>query len=404
MAKETAGREATPADAPFEGSAKARAMIERLDRFVRDELAPLESARDVTPEGGGERALYEQVWRRANALGFYGMTLPESMGGAGFNLLDQALVKEFVYATGSALAPHILGDLTGPPRVVGLIDKVTPDQMERFIWPVVRADKAMCLAITEADAGSDAGALQTKAKPEGDGFVLDGRKRFISGSPFADFAVVLTSTSADPAERQITAFFVEADRPGYRVEGGYKTMAGQSHTADIVLESCRIPASNQIGAAGRGLALALGRVTQTRLLLCPTMTGLATAALNDSLAHAAKRRQFGQSIGDFQAIQHMLADMAIDLAAARALMLSVARTLDGGGDGRAVAAMAKLFCSEAAFRVADRAVQIHGGEGIIQGGRVEWIFRMLRMYRVLAGTSEVQRNTIAKDLLSRKGV
>ena len=176
-------------------------------------------------------------------------------------------------------------------------------------------------------------------------------------------------------------------------------MAGQSHTGNIVLTDCRIPATNQIGERGRGLALALGRITVNRLLHCPAMLGLARLALEDSLAHAATRRQFGQPIGAFQAVQHLLADMATELAAARALMLSVARSLDAGGEARADASMAKLFCSETAFRIADRAVQVHGGEGIVQGSRVEFLFRLLRMYRVLTGTSEIQRNTIARELL-----
>jgi alkylation response protein AidB-like acyl-CoA dehydrogenase len=271
--------------------------------------------------------------------------------------------------------------------------------MERLILPVARAEKAICFAITEPEAGSDAGAVQTRAERVGDEFVLNGTKRFISGSPFCDMAVVIASTSDDPARRETTAFFVERDRPGFRVESGYKTMAGQASTGNIILSDCRIPAANLIGEQGKGLGLALGRITVNRLLHCPAMLGLARLALQDSMAHATRRRQFGQPIGAFQAVQHMLADMATELAAARALMLSVARILDAGGEARADASMAKLFCSETAFRIADRAVQVHGGEGIVQGSRVEFLFRLLRMYRVLTGTSEIQRNTIARELL-----
>ncbi|MGB3070837.1 MAG: acyl-CoA dehydrogenase family protein [Ottowia sp.] len=384
---------------PFEGSDAARDFIARLDTFFREELHPLAAQHEITSEKGASRAVLQQVWKRSRDLGFYGMTLPEALGGAGFNVVDHALIKEFIYASGSPFAPHVLGELTGPPRVGALIRQATPDQMERFILPVARAEKAICFAITEPEAGSDAGAVQTKARRDGDSFVLNGTKRFISGSPFCDVAVIICSTSDDPAVRETTAFFVERDREGFRIEEGYKTMAGQSHTGNIVLTDCRIPAGNQIGERGRGLALALGRITVNRLLHCPAMLGLARLALDDSLAYAARRRQFGQPIGAFQAVQHLLADMATELAAARALMLSVARSLDAGSDARAEASMAKLFCSETAFRVADRAVQIHGGEGIVQGSRVEFLFRLLRMYRVLTGTSEIQRNTIARELL-----
>jgi len=391
-----------PAAAPFEGSPAAADFIARIDAFVEEDLRPLALDNGVTHEGGASTALLRQVWKLSHARGLYGMTLPQAMGGAGFSLVDHVLVKEHIYASGTPFAPHILGELSGPPRLGALLRQATPDQMERFILPVARAEKAVCFAITEPEAGSDAGALQTRAVPDGDGFVLHGTKRFISGSPFCDVAVIICSTSEDPAVRETTAFFVERDRPGFRIEEGYKTMAGQSHTGNIHLEGCRIPAANQIGERGRGLGLALGRITVNRLLHTPAMLGLARQALDDAVAHALRRRQFGQPIAAFQAVQHMLADMATELAAARALMLAVARSLDAGGEARAEASMAKLFCSETAFRIADRAVQVLGGEGIVQGSRVEFLFRLLRMYRVLTGTSEIQRNTIAKELLAPK--
>ena len=387
----------------FEGSDKARDFIARLDEFIQQELHPLAREHGIDHDHSPSKELLQQVWKRSQAKGFYGMTLPEPMGGAGFSVHDHALVKEFIYASGTPFAPHVLGELTGPPRLGALVRQASPEQMQGFILPVARAEKAVCFAITEPEAGSDAGALQTSAVQQGNEFVLNGTKKFISGSPFCDIAVIIASTSEDPAVRETTAFFVERDRPGFSIEGGYKTMAGQSHTANIVLKDCVIPASNQIGERGKGLGLALGRITVNRLLHCPAMLGLAQLALQDSLDYARQRQQFGKPIGAFQAIQHMLADMATELAAARALMLSVARSLDLGVDARAQASMAKLFCSETAFRIADRAVQIHGGEGIVQGRRVEFLFRMLRMYRILTGTSEIQRNTIAKELLQANG-
>ncbi|MGV3683276.1 MAG: acyl-CoA dehydrogenase family protein [Acidovorax sp.] len=385
---------------PFEGSERAAELIGRINEFLYGELTALAREHGIDHEQGADRALLQQVWKRSHELGFYGMTLPTAMGGLGLSVLDHVLVKEAIYASGSPFAPHVFGELSGPPRVGALARQATPYQLQQFIVPVARADKAICFALTEAEAGSDAGAVQTRAVRDGDSFVIDGRKRFISGSPFADYAVLMASTASDPAEREVTAFFVDLHAPGVRVETGYKTMAGQSSTGDIVLEGCRVPAANQIGEPGRGLALALGRITVNRLLHCPAMLGLAQVALRDARDYALQRRQFGRAIGDFQAIQHMLADMATELCAARALMLGTARQIDAGSQARAEASMAKLFCSETAFRVADRAVQIHGGEGIVQGRRVEFLFRMLRMYRVLTGTSEIQRNTIAKELLA----
>lgn len=384
----------------FEGSPAAREFVDRAQSFISGELQALVEEHGISYESGAPRMVLDQVWARSRAAGLYGATLPREMGGAGFSVVDHVLIKEAIYATGSPMAAHVMGELSGPPRVGALARSATPDQMERFILPVARGEKAICFAITEAEAGSDAGAVQTRAARDGDEFVLNGTKRFISGSPFCDMAVVIASTSHDPGRRETSAFFVERTRPGFRIEAGYKTMAGQSGTGNIVLEDCRIPAANLIGEQGKGLALALGRITVNRLLHCPAMLGHARVAIDDSIAHATRRRQFGQAISGFQAIQHQLADMATELAAARALMLSTARRIDAGVATRGDASMAKLFCSEAAFRIADRAVQVHGGEGIVQGSRVEFLFRLLRMYRVLTGTSEIQRNTIAQELLA----
>lgn len=387
------------AGAHFEGSAQAKELIGRIGDFIHGELATIVGEHGLDHARSPDRDTLRRVWRRSNELGFYGITLPEAMGGAGLTVLDHVLIKESIYASGSPLAPHVFGELSGPPRVGALARQATPYQLDRFIAPVASADKAICFALTEAEAGSDAGAVQTRAERQGDDYVLTGRKRFISGSPFADFALVMASTAEDPGQREISAFFVDLGQPGARVESGYKTMAGQSHTGDIVLEGCRVPARNMIGEPGRGLALALGRITVNRLLHCPAMVGLARVALDDAVDYAKGRRQFGRAIAQFQAIQHMLANMATELAAARSLMIATARQIDAGGEARAEASMAKLLCSESAFRIADSAVQIHGGEGIVQGRRVEFLFRMLRMYRVLTGTSEIQRNTIARELL-----
>lgn len=389
---------------PFEGSERAAGLIDALNAFIHGELADLARAHGVDHENSASTELLRQVWKLSHARGFYGMTLPEAMGGAGLSVLDQVLVKEAIYATGSPFAPHVLGELSGPPRIGALIRKATPLQMEQFILPVARAEKSICFALTEAAAGSDAGALETRAVLEGDHYMLHGRKRFISGSPFADFAVLMASTAPEGSpQREISAFFVDLHAPGVQVVSGYKTMAGQSSTGDIVLDGCRVPAAQLVGEPGRGLALALGRITVNRLLHCPAMLGLAQVALRDARDYALGRQQFGRSIAQFQSIQHMLADMATEWMAARALMVQTARAIDAGIDARAQASMSKLFCSETAFRIADRAVQIHGGEGIVQGRRVEFLFRMLRMYRVLTGTSEIQRNTIAKELLERAG-
>ena len=381
---------------------RVEALIARIQAFLEEDLEPLVECHGLDWESGAPHALMRGVWARSRERGLYGMQLPAELGGAGLGVAEQVQIKEWIYACGCPLGPHILGELSGPPRVGALVRHATPTQVEQFVKPVLEARMSSCFALTEEGAGSDAGAVATRAVRTAGGWRLNGRKRFISGAPFADLAVVIASTSEDPATRETSAFFVEATRPGYRVEGGYRTMAGQSHTADIVLEEVEIPEGNLIGERGRGLALAMGRISVNRLLHCPAMLGLASLALHHALQHAAKREQFGRPIGAFQAVQHLLADMTAELEAARALMYAVAEAIDRGEDPRAHAAMAKLVCSETAFRVADRAVQVHGGTGIVQGHVVEWLFRMLRMYRVLTGTSEIQRNTIAREALGAR--
>ena len=371
------------------------ALIETVRRFVAERLRPLEAdveANDAIPDG---------LIAEMRDLGLFGLSIAEAYGGLGLTMSEEARVAiEFGRTTPAFRSAFGTNVGIGSQ---GLVMAGTPEQKAEWLPRIASGEVITSFALTEPDVGSDSGAVKTRAVREGEVYRLTGTKRFISGSPFADYAVLMASTAThddpDPKKREVTAFFVDLHAPGVRVESGYKTMAGQTSTGNIVLDGARVPAANLIGEPGRGLALALGRISVNRLLHCPAMLGLAQVALRDARDYAQQRHQFGRAIGQFQAIQHMLADMATDWAAARGLMLATARAIDAGAEPRAESSMAKLFCSEAAFRIADRAVQIHGGEGIVQGRRVEFLFRMLRMYRVLTGTSEIQKNTIAKELL-----
>ena len=229
--------------------------------------------------------------------------------------------------------------------------------------------------------------------------MLSGAKRYISGAPYADIAILLAVTGPGRGAQGISAFFVELDAPGVRVESDYSVMSGGGAHGDILLDEVRVPVANRIGEEGQGFKLAMGRITLNRLLHCPTMLGLAGLALNLTVDYARTRKQFGQPIAMFQSINHMIADMATELHAARSMVYATAAVNDAGGDIRTQAPMCKLFVSETAFRIADRAVQIHGGAGLLRGNPVEWIFRATRMMRILTGTSEIQRNTIAKGVL-----
>ncbi|MFK3683619.1 acyl-CoA dehydrogenase family protein [Pseudomonas sp. NPDC088890] len=383
----------------YQPSAKAAQIIEAIEGFVRDQVRPLEQQAQLDWARPHPQAVLRQVWKRSSEQGLYTVMLPESMGGAGLNVADLCAVKEATVLTGSMLAPHVLGELSGPPRVGHLFKVASPYQVETFLKPVCRAEKAVCFALTEAEAGSDATAIATQAHREGDHYVLSGNKRYISGATYADLAVLLAVTGPGQGAQGISAFFVDLKAPGVQVLSDYSVMSGGGAHGDIVLDQVRVPAANLIGEQGQGFKLAMGRITLNRLLHCPTLLGMAGLALNLSIEHARSRKQFGQPIAMFQAVNHMIADMATELHAARSMVYATAQVNDAGGDIRTQAPMCKLFVSEAAFRIADKAVQVHGGAGLMQGHPVEWIFRATRMMRILTGTSEIQRNTIAKGVL-----
>lgn len=383
----------------FRGTEKAAAILDRLMQFLNDEIRPMEEAHGLKWGDIAPHDMLKQVWKRSAEEGFYTLLLPESLGGAGLSMRDICALKESAIAHGPILTLHVLGELSGPPRIGHLYTVATEDQTRRYLDPVCRAEKAVSFALTEAEAGSDATAISTRAERQGDHFVLNGTKRYISGAPYSDFAVVMAVTDPDAGARGISAFFVDLDRPGCEVRSDYEVLSGQKSHADLHFTDVEVPADNLIGEEGRGFSLGMARITLNRLLHCATMMGYARLALNESIARATGREQFGQAIGGFQAIQHMLADMATDHYAAFSMMLDAADLHDKGQDIRAEASMCKLKSAETCFDIADKAVQVHGGAGLMKGGAPEYLFRFLRMYRIVTGTSEIQRNTIAKSLL-----
>ncbi|AQZ96310.1 acyl-CoA dehydrogenase family protein [Halopseudomonas phragmitis] len=380
-------------------SEKAQALIERIKAFVNDEIKPLEQREGLQWGEAPPKALLRDLWKRSCEQGFYNVMLPAELGGAGLSVVDLCAVKEATVLSGTQLAPHILGELSGPPRIGHLFKVASELQIEQFLQPVCRADKAVCFALTESDAGSDASALKTTAVRDGDHYLLSGSKRYISGASYADIAVLLAQTESDGKPGGISAFFVDLHAPGVTVKDDYGVMSGKGSHGDIVLDNVKVPVANLIGEEGQGFKLAMGRITLNRLLHCPTMLGMAGLALELSIQHARSRSQFGKPIAMFQAVNHMIADMATELTAARSLVYTSAAQYDAGGDIRTQASMCKLFVSETCFSIIDRAVQVHGGAGLIQGHPVELLFRASRMMRILTGTSEIQRNTIAKGIL-----
>ncbi|MFM9371703.1 acyl-CoA dehydrogenase family protein [Streptomyces sp. Da 82-17] len=383
----------------YDDNPRLQDLVVRLRAYLADELVPYEREHGITPESPLERATLEKVWKRSRELGFYGVSLPAELGGQGLSLTELCALKEELTASGAALSHSVLGDMGGPLRVGAIVKYATPEQLERYLLPVVRGERACCFSITEQDAGSDVRRMTTTATPtpDGEAYVLDGHKVFSSAAPFADFAIVVARMAG--TEEAYSAFLVDLDSPGCRVLDGEVPMSGQRMEGDIVLDGCRVPAANLLGEIGQGLRIGIGRITLNRLLHCPSLIGAARRAWDLSVAYAKERVAFGQPLLGLQAIQHKLADMATELYAARSMVTATAVRADRGENISVEANMCKLFTSEACFRVADQAVQIHGKAGLTRGHEVEQIFRSLRMFRIVTGTSEIHRNAVAKGLV-----
>lgn len=373
-------------------------LVAELRAYLHGELAEYERAHGLHHESAFGRDLLQPVWKRSRRLGFYGVHLPPEHGGRGLTATQLAVLKEEVAASGRVLGHSVLGDMGGPLRAGAIFQHATPQQIERYLRPVVEGDRACCFSLTEPDAGSHVRAMRTTATPDGEGWRISGHKVFSSAGPFADFSV-LVARMAGEAE-SYSAFLVDLDSEGCSVLPGEVPLSGQHIEADIVLEDCYVGPGQLLGAVGEGLRIGLGRVTTNRLLHCPTVLGSTRRLIALTLEFVARREIAGGPMAGLQSIQHKLADMATAHYAARAMTYDALAGLDAGRTPATEACMCKLFVAENAFRIADEAMQIHGKAGMVRGSEVESLFRRLRMFRVLTGSSEIQKNAIAKSLLA----
>ncbi|WP_306317029.1 MULTISPECIES: acyl-CoA dehydrogenase family protein [unclassified Streptomyces] len=374
-----------------------RTVVEDLRGYLSGELADYERAHDLGPESVFDRSMLQPVWKRSRELGFYGIHLPPEHGGRGLTNTELAVLKEEVGASGRALYHSVLGDMGGPLRAGAVFQHATDEQVRRYLRPVVEGDRACCFSLTETDAGSDVRAMRTTATPDGDGWRLTGRKVFSSAGPFADFSLLVARMAGE--EESYSAFLVDLDAPGCSVLPGEVPLSGQHIEADIALDDCYVGPDQLLGRVGDGLRIGLGRVTTNRLLHCPTILGHARRILELTVDYTRTRRVSGGVLADLQSIQHKLADMATAFYAARSMTYDALAALDRGESPRVEAFMCKLFVAENAFRIADESMQIHGKAGMVRGSEIEWMFRRLRMFRILTGSSEIQKNGIAKALL-----
>jgi acyl-CoA dehydrogenase len=283
----------------------------------------------------------------------------------------------------------------------GILIFGTEEQKRRWLPGIASGQKTACFALTEPNSGSDAAAMETMAVLQGDHWVLNGQKRWTTNVNVADYVTVYAVTDKQKRARGgITAFLVEKQFPGFHVGPVDKKMGMRgSHTCDLILEDCRVPKDNVIGNVGDGFKVAMQVLDRGRLTMAACCVGSAQRLLDESIGYAKTRRQFGQPIGSFQLIQAMLADSAAELYAGRSMVYMAAWRKDQGENVTKDAAMAKLWCSEMVGRVADRAVQIHGGMGYMRSMAVERFYRDVRLIRIYEGTSEIQRLVVARELL-----
>ena len=369
-------------------------LLDNVRRFVAERLVPHE--RQVADDDEVPAEIVAQM----RELGLFGLSLPEAYGGLGVTMEEEVLVA-FELARTSPAFRSLIGTNNGIGSQGILIDG-TEAQKARWLPRLASGELIGAFALTEPGSGSDAASLATTAVRDGDVYVLNGTKRFITNAPEAGLFTVMARTDASIAGAGgISAFAVERDTPGLSI-GRPDAKMGQrgAHTADVIFDDCRVPADNLIGGReGVGFKTAMRVLDKGRLHIAAVCTGAAERMLEDALRYAIERKQFGKPIAEFQLIQAMLADSRTEIYAARSMVLDAARRRDDGEDVATEASCCKLFASEMCGRVADRAVQIHGGAGYIADYGIERFYRDVRLFRIYEGTSQIQQLVIARAMI-----
>jgi acyl-CoA dehydrogenase len=374
------------------------AFLEQLRRYVRERLVPQErlvAERDEVPA-----ELVADMARQ----GLFGYSIPEQYGGAGMTTEELVLAAMELSQCAVAFRARV-GTNTGIGSEA-LVADGTPEQKARYLPRLASGEWTGAFALTEPDAGSDAAALRTSARRDGDHYVLDGTKCFITNAPIADLFTVMARTDpADRSARGVTAFLVERTTPGVSTGPAYQKM-GQagSPVSEVHFKDCRVAAAQIVGGReGQGFRTAMKVLNKQRIHLAALCTGPAIRMLRDAMHFVANRRQFGQTLASFQLVQAMIADSQTEISAARALVLDTARKRDAGADVTLEASMCKYFASEMCGRVADRCVQMLGGYGYIADYGMERFYRDVRLFRLYEGTSQIHQLNIAKRTLAQAG-
>jgi acyl-CoA dehydrogenase len=368
-------------------------FLETVRRFVRERLRPLEA------QVAEEDKVPPPVLAEMKALGLYGLSIPEEFGGLGLSMEEEVLTAIELGQCSPAFR-SAFGTNVGIGSQ-GLVMFGTDAQKARYLPKIASGEIVTSFALTEPEAGSDSAAVQTRATLDGDAYVLSGGKRYITNANVADLFTVMART--DPGKKGaggVSAFLVPRDLPGLSVGKPEKKMGQQgAHICDVNFDGVRVPVENRLGGEGEGFKVAMQVLDRGRLHIAAVCVGVAERLIEECVAYAGSRKQFGQALSQFQLIQGQLADCRTEAYAARAMVLDAARKRDAGANVTMEASCAKLFASEMVGRVADRAVQIFGGAGYVADYGIERFYRDVRIFRIYEGTSEIQRVIIAREMM-----
>ncbi|MCH6202838.1 acyl-CoA dehydrogenase family protein [Brucella sp. RRSP16] len=374
-------------------------IVSTVRSFVENEIYPHETT--VERLGYVPEEIGDEIKRKTIELGFYASNFPESAGGPGLSHLEFALVEREL-GRGSMALTHFFG------RPQNILMACKGEQIERYLLPAVRGERMDALAMTEPDAGSDIRGMKANARRDGGDWVLNGTKHFISGAEHADFVIVFMATGEEQSsagtKKKITTFLVDRGTPGFTIREGYKSVSHRGYKNMILeFDDCRLPDAQVLGEVDGGFAVMNEWLYATRITVATMAVGRARRVFDMMVDYAAQRKQFGQPIGRFQGVGFQLADSVTEIDAADWLTLAAAWRLDQGLPANREIASAKVYASEMLARVTDRAIQVHGGMGLMDDLPLERFWRDARVERIWDGTSEIQRHIIARDLLRPLG-